>query len=32
LRILWEWLHKAAPLSDDEMGGEASDTFTRDRV
>jgi malate synthase len=31
LSILWEWLHKGAPLTaDDEIGVKAGDTFTRD--
>jgi malate synthase len=31
LSILWEWLHKAAPLTaDDEIGVKAGDTFTRE--
>jgi malate synthase len=30
LSILWEWLHKGAPLTaDDEIGVKAGDTFTR---
>ena len=31
LSILWEWLHKGAPLTaDDEIGVKAGDTFTRE--
>jgi len=31
LSILWEWLHKAAPLTaDDEIGVNAGDTFTQE--
>ena len=31
LSILWEWLHKGAPLTaDDDLGVKAGDTFTRE--